>query len=109
MSRTPEAVVKDAVKKVLKKYGDELDALWVVPSGMGSPTLDCIICYRGHHIEVETKAPGKLPTPRQEITIAKKEKAGAKVFVIDGDIGCARLDEYLRLIEKAETPAGYEL
>lgn len=99
MAATPEGKVKNSVKKVLAKYGDELDALWVVPSGMGSPTLDCIICYRGHHIEVETKAPGKLPTPRQLITLEKKEKAGAKVFVIDGDIGCARLDEYLHKLD----------
>ena len=99
MADTPEGKVKRAVKKVLAKYGDELDALWVVPSGMGSPTLDCIICYRGHHVEVETKAPGKTMTPRQIITAEKKEKAGAKVFVIDGDVGCARLDEYLRGLE----------
>ncbi len=99
MSRTPEGIVKDAVKKILKKYGDDLDALWVVPSGMGSPTLDCIICYRGHHIEVETKAPGKLLTPRQILTAEKKERAGAKVFVIDGDIGCNRLDDYLNTLK----------
>lgn len=93
---TPEGIVKVKVKKVLAKYGEELDAFFPVQNGMGTPALDCIICYRGHHIEIETKAPGKKLTPRQIITAEKKEKAGAKVFVIDGDIGCARLDEYLR-------------
>jgi len=98
---TPEARVKNSVKKVLAKYGEELDAFWPVQNGMGTPALDCIICYCGYHIEVETKAPGKKPTPRQEITIAKKEKAGAKVFVIDGDEGCAQLDAYLSQIKNA--------
>ena len=103
MAKTPEGITKDKVRKVLAKYGEELDAFWPVQNGMGTPALDCIICYRGHHIEVETKAPGKLPTPRQLITLEKKEKAGAKVFVIDGDIGCARLDEYLRGLKSART------
>lgn len=96
---TPEGKVKADVKKVLTKYGEELDAFWPVQNGMGSPALDCIVCYLGQHIEIETKAPGKKPTPRQEITIAKKEKAGAKVFVIDGAEGCAALDRYLARIE----------
>ena len=96
--KTPEGLVKEMVRKVLSSYGDELDSYWPVPFGMGALTLDCIVCYRGHHIEIETKAPGKKPTPRQEITIVKKKKAGAAVFVIDGDAGCRELDEYLQSI-----------
>jgi hypothetical protein len=92
---TPEGKVKAQVKKILADYGDELDQFWCVQNGMGSPALDCIVCYRGHHIEIETKAFGKKPTPRQEITIAKKRKAGAKVFVIDGEVGYQELKAYL--------------
>ena len=103
---TPEGKVKALVKKVFAKYGDDLDAFWPVQNGMGTPALDCIVCYRGHHIEIETKAPGQKMTPRQIITAEKKEKAGAKVFVIDGDIGCARLDEYLQDIDNAYRTAG---
>jgi hypothetical protein len=95
---TPEGKVKAQVKKVLARYGEELDSQWYVPNGMGSPALDCIVCYRGHHIEIETKALGKLPTPRQLVTIAKKEKAGAKVFVIDGESGCVQLEIHLSCI-----------
>lgn len=95
---TPEGSVKAKVKKVLAKYGEELDAFWPVQNGMGTPALDCIVCYYGVHIEVETKAPGKTLAPRQIITAEKKEKAGAKIFVIDSDAGCVRLDEYLRKI-----------
>ena len=98
---TPEGKVKAAVKKVLAKYGEELDAFWPVQNGMGTPALDCIVCYRGHHIEIETKAPGKKPTPRQLITIAKKEKAGAKVFVIDGPETVEMLEAHLDMVRKA--------
>lgn len=98
---TPEGAVKAKVKKVLTKYGEELDAFWPVQNGMGTPALDCIVCYRGHHIEIETKAPGKKPTPRQLITIAQKEKAGAKVFVIDDEFGCSILNGYLMRLKTA--------
>lgn len=96
---TPEGKIKAAVKKLLANYGDELDQFWPVQNGMGSPALDCIVCYRGRHIEIETKAPGGVPTPRQEITIAKKKKAGAWVFVIDGQAGLEELKECLDRID----------
>ena len=98
MTMTPEGRVKSQVKQVLAKYGEELDQFWPVQNGMGTPALDCIICYRGHHIEVETKAPGKKPTARQRVTIDRKQLAGAVVFVIDGEDGCRRLDEYLQAV-----------
>ena len=96
---TPEGKVKAAVDKILKSYGPELDSFKPVQNGMGSPALDYIVCYRGHHIEIETKADGKKPTPRQEVTIAKKKAAGAVVFVIDGDDGCTALDAYLQCVQ----------
>lgn len=40
-----------------------------VPSGYGVPTLDFIGCYKGFFFAIETKAPGKEPTPRQRKTI----------------------------------------
>lgn len=88
---TPEGKIKAAVKAVLKTYG----AYWHCPvqNGMGAPSLDFICCFRGKYFAVETKSPGKRPTPRQEITISEIEKAGGKVFVIDGD--CSELEEWL--------------
>lgn len=79
----PEAKVKADVKKLLNSYGEELDHFWPVQNGMGSPSLDCIGCFHGLHFEIETKAPGKRPTARQEQTILKKQKAKSPVFVID--------------------------
>ena len=80
---TPEGRVKDAVKKVLKSY----DAYYHMPvmNGMGAPTLDFVGCHRGRYFAIETKAPGKVPTPRQWSTIINIRTAGGKVFIIDGD------------------------
>lgn len=56
-----------------------------VPSGYGESTLDYIGCYRGKLFAVETKAPGKKPTNRQQQIIDSIKRAGGAVFVIDGD------------------------
>lgn len=81
---TPEGRVKDAVKKVLKKFG----VYWHMPvqNGMGAPSLDFICCVKGKYFAVETKAPGKKPTPRQELTIEQIQRSGGKCFVVDGDV-----------------------
>lgn len=90
---TPEGKVKDKVKKVLKQHG----AYWHMPvqGGFGAPCLDINVCFNGRYAAVETKAPGKKPTPRQLLTIAEIEAAGGKVFVVDGDVGCKELSDWL--------------
>ncbi len=92
---TPEGKVKAAVSKVLSKYSG-LYSLMPVQNGMGAATLDYLVCYRGQFIGIETKAPGKKPTPRQKTTIAKLQAAGAVVFVIDDVAGTGPLDDFLR-------------
>jgi len=79
---TPEGKVKAEVKKILTTYG----AYWFCPvqNGMGAPGLDFHCCYRGVAFFIETKAPGKRPTPRQQHTIKQMKAAGGKCFVIDG-------------------------
>lgn len=77
---TPEGKVKGRVKRLLKKY--DCYQFWPVQTGYGSPTLDCIACCNGHFIGIETKAPGKHPTPRQRLTMEDMAAAGAKVIVI---------------------------
>jgi len=91
---TPEAKVKASVKEVLKKHG----AYWHCPvqNGMGAPSLDFICCFQGRYFAVETKAPGKKPTPRQLITIAAIHAAGGEVFVIDSPLGVECLDSELK-------------
>lgn len=83
---TPEGKVKAKVKAWLK----DRNAYWFCPvqNGMGSPALDFMhVTIPGYPvIAIETKAPGKKPTVRQERTIREIREAGGTVFVIDGDM-----------------------
>lgn len=85
MASTPEGKVKKTVSSLLKSVPG-LFYTMPVPSGFGESTLDYIGCYRGKYFAIETKAPGKKPTDRQNMVIDKMRKAGGKVFVIDGDL-----------------------
>jgi len=78
---TPEGRVKNEVKKQLKAIGAY--QFWPVQSGMGAPAIDCYACLAGRFVAIETKAPGKKPTPRQEITLTKIAEAGGITLVID--------------------------
>jgi hypothetical protein len=112
---TPEAKVKKMVKDVLAEFSEPVQVVsaagtdmvlevatlkqyWPVPAGFGASDLDCIVCYYGVYITIETKAPGKHPTPRQELTIAQAKGARGLVFVIDGPQGCEELRRALTLI-----------
>ena len=65
--RTPEGRLKDKVKAFLKARG----AYYHMPvqNGYGQPSLDFVGCYKGFYFAIETKAPGKTPTPRQTYTM----------------------------------------
>ena len=75
-----------------------------VPNGMGQPNLDYNGCYYGLFFAIETKTPGKLPTPQQEATIRRIRAAGGKVFLIDGDpagLGdTTELEEWLNKVSR---------
>lgn len=110
MSRvTPENKVKAMVRKVLAEFAEfdvgmnvqNLKQFWPVPSGFGASDLDVICCYYGHYFAIETKASGKLPTPRQKLTIAETRAAGGAAFVIDGEQGCHELRVFLQGIKDA--------
>jgi len=66
--RTPEGKLKDKVKAYLKEKGAYYTM--PVPSGYGMPMLDFVGCYKGKFFSIETKAPGKRPTPRQQQTLS---------------------------------------
>lgn len=82
---TPEGRVKDKVKKCLAQWQDIYKFMPVL-NGMGAPSLDFLLAVRGHFLAIETKAPGKKMTPRQETTAAEIRAAGGTVLVIDGDL-----------------------
>ncbi len=83
MSKTPEGKVKDAVKAELIAAG----AMFTmpVPSGYGESMLDFVGHHRGEYFEIETKAPGKSPTARQQHRIDRIRASGAMAFVIGED------------------------
>lgn len=95
MSRTPEGKIKHQVRQLLDEFPHY--RFMPVPSGYGETTLDFLICYKGQFIAIETKAPGKKTTPRQEMIIGSIEQNGGRVVVIDGDEGLARLRFILTL------------
>lgn len=89
---TPEGKVKEKISALLKKHGCYYEM--PVPTGFGKSGLDYTGCSKGRFFAVEAKAPGKKPTPRQELTIQSILKAGGAVFVVDG--GLSELEEWLK-------------
>jgi hypothetical protein len=71
--KDPEAKLKDEVKAWLS-----LNAYTYmpVPAGYGAQTLDFLCCINGRFVGIETKAPGKVPTPRQEACMRAIRAAG---------------------------------
>lgn len=98
MAVTPEGKVKKLVRKVLEEFSPQLYSNWPVPSGYGTPSLDCLVCYHGVFIAIETKAPGKKLTPRQMSTLIEMGNAGAMTFIIENEEGCWQLRYHLHLI-----------
>jgi hypothetical protein len=100
---TPENIVKQKVRKVLDKFKAHIDGFWPVPAGYGESHLDYVGCCCGQFFAIETKAPGKKPTPRQNKRIEDVKRAGGWVFVIDGTEATTTYDEleaHLMLIVK---------
>lgn len=96
MAQTPEGRVKDAVKRLLKRYPHY--GWWPVPAGFGENSLDWVGCVGGRFVAIETKAPGKSPTPLQELVIRRIHAAGGVTFVIDETDGAQldALEDWLR-------------
>jgi len=78
---TPEGRIKQALKKRLSELGAY--QFWPVQTGYGAPTVDCLVCYKGKFAGIETKAPKKKPTLRQQLVMGAMKASGAKVYVID--------------------------
>ncbi len=79
MATTPEGWVKKIVKEMLDLHPRAYYHM-PVQNGMGSPTLDFICCIDGRYVAIETKAPGKRMTARQEQTAAQIAAGGGEVI-----------------------------
>lgn len=85
MAMTPEARVKNAIKKYLDTIGN----LWYympVSNGMGRVGCpDILVCFRGMFLAFEVKAPGKRAntTANQDREIRGIAEALGEVHVVD--------------------------
>ncbi len=84
MSHDPRPIKEERVKKHVKRLLTKHNAHYFMPvqSGYGSASLDFLGCHKGRFLAVETKAPGKHMTPRQELIKDEIEAAGGTVFVV---------------------------
>lgn len=98
---TPEGKVKAKVKKVLAEF-KPIDTFWPVPSGYGMSHLDCIVCFFGRFISIETKGPGGKPTPRQELRMRSVRMAGGMALVMDGTDKTTTINQLRTMLEAIE-------
>lgn len=71
---TPEGRVRTKVRDYLKSIGAYRFS--PVPVGWGSPPLDDFCCIGGKFVGIEYKREGKVPTPRQRMTMQEVHRAG---------------------------------
>jgi hypothetical protein len=95
---TPEG----AVKRDIKKYLDSIGAyhVWPVPTGYGSPMVDCYACVDGRFWAIEVKAPGKWSTKRQQLIINKVNECRGAAVVVDSLI---KLKSYMQYVVQPRT------
>lgn len=78
---TPEGRVKQKLKTWLTCAG--VYQFWPVQTGLGAATVDCLCCFNGQFVAIETKREGveKL-TKRQELVMKQMRQAGAKTWLV---------------------------
>lgn len=83
MATTPEGRLKAQVKKILDAHG-----VWYympVQNGMGVTGIpDFVCCDHGRLLGIETKAPGKHPTPNQ-IRVGDQINSHGGVWIVVHD------------------------
>ena len=84
MAKTPEGRVKDQLKKFLNQF-EYLYQFWPVQNGMGQPTLDVIVCYKGFYLAIEVKPGKKQMTERQSLTADSMRNAQGCVLLINDE------------------------
>lgn len=74
-----------SVKEDVKKYLNSIDAyhVWPVQTGYGEYMLDCLASINGHFVSIETKRPGKPPTPKQEEIMERIRMSGGFAIKVD--------------------------
>jgi pantoate kinase len=82
MAQTPEAKVKEKIKKILKEHG----VWYAMPMGTGygnSGVPDFLCCVKGKFLAIEAKAGKGVPTALQEKNMRDIRVAGGEALVIN--------------------------
>jgi hypothetical protein len=86
--KTPEGRVKDEIRKWLKEQGAYVFS--PVQTGMGSRTLDLLVCWEGKFVGIEVKRPGGKATRLQLQIIGDIRMAWGRAFCTDSLEGCQK-------------------
>ena len=82
MASTPEAKVKEKIKKILKEHG----VYYAMPMGTGygnSGVPDFLCCVNGRFVAIEAKAGKGIPTALQEKNLRDIKVAGGIALVVN--------------------------
>lgn len=101
MAKTPEAKVKDKIKKILKEH----NIYYAMPMGTGygnAGVPDFLCCVRGNFLAIEAKANGGKTTALQDKNLHEIREAGGTALVIDEN-NLGKLEAKIKLF-KGEVP-----
>lgn len=98
---TPEGRVKDKIKRILKER-----SYWFMPvqTGIGSHTVDFLVCVNGYFLGIEAKADTQLTT-RQKLVLNQIHEHGGSTIVLKGMKQVDELKEVLDYLERLPTYA----
>lgn len=82
MPKTPEAKVKDKIKKLVKKYGGYY-AMPVMHGMAANGTPDFLCCINGWFLAIEAKAGKNKATDLQKIRLEEIRAAGGISIVVN--------------------------
>jgi len=97
---TPEGKIKAMVKIALNTHFPKHYKFMPVQTGFGATSLDFLCCIDGWFICIETKAPGKKPTPMQAGNMKMIQTAGGITFVVDSQESCDMMIATVALLIK---------
>ena len=95
MASTPEAKVKEKIKKILKEHG----VYYAMPMGTGygnSGVPDFLCCVGGQFVAIEAKAGKGIPTALQEKNLRDIKVSGGYSWVVNEE----NLDEFKTWVQE---------
>ena len=92
----PEKKIQDNIQKTLKSLGIYVERRQISGVGAKKGKPDLWIVYKGHHVEIEVKAPGGELSTMQMIQIKKFQSLNVPCIVVES---VEEVLEYLKSID----------